>query len=151
RGIVSVRSEARAAPLPELKKLTDEVLLERIARFGCCDSMALLFERYVRLSFSISLKALLDPGEAADIMQDVFFEIFQKANQFDGRKGCAKVWIFQYAYHRSTDRRRYLAVRGFYESQAPSNGQTHPRESEESQYGWGTLTAGESLHIVKQG
>ena len=42
-------------------------------------------------------------------MQDVFFEIFNKAGQFDPAKGSAKTWIVQYAYHRILNRRQYLA------------------------------------------
>jgi RNA polymerase sigma-70 factor (ECF subfamily) len=53
-------------------------------------------------------------SEAEDVMQSVFLEIFRVAAQFDPAKGTAKVWILQYAYHRSFDRRHYLSLRGMY-------------------------------------
>ena len=48
-------------------------------------------------------------------MQEVFFEIFNKAAQFDPVKGSTKTWIVQYAYHRSLSRRQYLSLRNFYD------------------------------------
>jgi RNA polymerase sigma-70 factor, ECF subfamily len=55
-------------------------------------------------------------GEAEDLMQSVFCEIFQKATQFDPSKGTLAKWILQYAYHRSINRKNYLALRRFYDT-----------------------------------
>ncbi len=48
------------------------------------------------------------------MMQSVFLEIYRVAAQFEAAKGSTKVWLLQYAYHRSMNRREYLKVRGFY-------------------------------------
>jgi RNA polymerase sigma-70 factor, ECF subfamily len=61
---------------------------------------------------SIALRILRDSAEAEDVMQSVFLEIFQSVAQFDASKGTTKIWILQYAYHRSFSRRRYLDLRG---------------------------------------
>src|SRR5262245_17106950 len=47
-------------------------------------------------------------------MQDVFIEVSQKAHLYDSSKGTVKTWLLQYAYHRSFNRRKYLALRSFY-------------------------------------
>jgi len=82
---------------------------------GCQDALAVLFDRYHRLVLGVALRILRDSGEAEDLMQAVFLEIFQSAAHFDPAKGSTKVWLMQYAYHRSFSRRKYLTYRGIYE------------------------------------
>ncbi len=81
---------------------------------GCNDALDVLFHRYHRLIYSITLKILRDPGEAEDVMQNVFLEVFRTVAQFDPAKGSTKGWLVQYAYHRAINRRQYLAARGYY-------------------------------------
>jgi RNA polymerase sigma-70 factor (ECF subfamily) len=97
-----------------MPKLSDEDVMEQL-RQGHPDALPILFDRFYRLVLKIALRILRDPGEAEDLMQDVFFEIFNKAAQFDSAKGSTKTWILQYAYHRSLNRRQYLALRNFYD------------------------------------
>ena len=93
--------------------LSDEEVIKQV-RQGDPDALLILFDRYYRLVLKVAMRILRDPGEAEDLMQDVFLEIFNKADQFDPAKGTAKTWILQYAYHRSLNRRQYLALRSFY-------------------------------------
>lgn len=108
----SSRPEAR--DYSRLSHLPDEGLMECLQE-GQADALAVLFDRYHRLVLSVALRILRDSGEAEDVMQSVFLEIFRSAGQFDSSKGNTKVWILQYAYHRSLNRRHYLNLRGFYE------------------------------------
>jgi RNA polymerase sigma-70 factor (ECF subfamily) len=64
--------------------------------------------------FSIAAKILRDQGEAEDVTQVVFLDIFRAAAQFDPARGTTKGWLLQYAYHRAISRKRYLNVRNFY-------------------------------------
>ena len=43
---------------------------------GVNDALAVLFERYHRLVFSVALKIVRDRGEAEDVTQNVFLEIY---------------------------------------------------------------------------
>jgi RNA polymerase sigma-70 factor (ECF subfamily) len=92
--------------------LSDEEVMKQV-RQGNPDALLILFDRFYRLVLKVALRILRDPGEAEDLMQDVFLEIFDKADQFDAAKGSAKTWILQYAYHRSLNRRQYLAPEEF--------------------------------------
>src|SRR4051794_4802890 len=47
------------------------------------EAFALIFERYYRLVLVTALRILGDVGEAEDITQSVFLEIYRKATQFD--------------------------------------------------------------------
>jgi|SRR5579864_653125 len=99
--------------LDELKRLSDELLMEHL-QAGHADVLAIIFERYYRLVLSVAMKILRDLGEAEDLMQSVFLEIFKSAAQFDPSRGTLKVWILQYAYHRGMSRRQHLKIRNFY-------------------------------------
>jgi RNA polymerase sigma-70 factor, ECF subfamily len=97
----------------ELKTMADGELLEHLGR-GCHDALTILFDRYHRLVLSIALKIVRDAGEAEDVMQNVFLDIFKAVGQFDPAKGTCKVWILQYAYHRAINRKQHLNARNFY-------------------------------------
>jgi RNA polymerase sigma-70 factor (ECF subfamily) len=99
--------------LGELKLLTDDQLMVHLQE-GVNDALAVLFERYHRLVFSIALKIVRDRGEAEDVTQNVFLEIYSSMAQFDPRKGTLKVWLLQYAYHRAFNWKRHLNTRNFY-------------------------------------
>lgn len=106
--------QCKALHYSDLVPLSDEALLTHLLA-GHHDALAVLFDRYHRLVLNIALRILRDASEAEDLMQAVFLEIFKAAAQFDPAKGTTKVWILQYAYHRSFNRRRYLNLRGIYE------------------------------------
>jgi RNA polymerase sigma-70 factor (ECF subfamily) len=62
----------------------------------------------------IALRILNDRNEAEDVVQEVFFSLYQKAILYDPAKGTAKGWIVQVAFSRARDRRAHLGRRGFY-------------------------------------
>jgi len=88
----------------------DETLMEEL-QVGRVDALAVLFNRYRRLVFTVANSILRDSAEAEDLTQDVFIEICRKAQLYDSAKGSVKTWVLQYAYHRSFNRRRYLSLR----------------------------------------
>jgi RNA polymerase sigma-70 factor (ECF subfamily) len=83
---------------------------------GNTDAFAVIFKRYHRLVHTTALHILRDAAEAEDLTQSVFLEIYRKAGQFDPARGTLKVWLLQYAYSRSANRRNYLLVRHLYSS-----------------------------------
>lgn len=102
------------AERPVVQLPSDEDIIFRI-REGDSGALKLLFDRYSRLVLGIANRILHDYGEAEEIAQEVFFQVFQKANLFDASKGAAKAWIVQITFHRALDRKAYLARRGFYQ------------------------------------
>lgn len=96
-----------------LNSLSDEELLVRLIA-GDPDPLVVLFDRYNRLVYSIAVRILRDEAEAEEVVQMVFLNIFESATRFDSRKGILKVWLLQYAYHRSFNRRRMLSAQGVY-------------------------------------
>lgn len=128
--------------------LSDEDVMEQL-RQGHPDALPILFDRFYRLVLKIALRILRDSGEAEDVMQEVFFEIFNKAAQFDPLKGSTKTWILQYAYHRSLSRRQYLALRNFYDRHQMT--ELEVSESNTPDVSWRGLTFQEWRRVIQQG
>jgi RNA polymerase sigma-70 factor (ECF subfamily) len=95
------------------RQASDEELMQRL-RAQDSEALDHLFRRYGRLVMGIAFRTLRDHGEAEDTVQDTFLYIYRRAALFDRQKGTAKAWIVQVAFHRSLDKKSYLARRGFY-------------------------------------
>jgi len=92
---------------------SDEELMCQVQQ-GDGDAFATLFDRHHRLVLTIALRILHDAGEAQEVTQNIFFEVYRSKGRFDARRGTLKVWLLQFAYHRSISRRNYLVLRQFY-------------------------------------
>jgi RNA polymerase sigma-70 factor (ECF subfamily) len=93
--------------------LSDEALIDYVVA-GHSDALTVLFDRYHRLVYSVAVRIVRDPGEAEEVVQTVFLDIFRAAANFDPSRGMLKVWILQYAYHRALHRKRHLVANHFY-------------------------------------
>ena len=85
------------------------------------DALAVLVRRYSRLVQRIAADILRDEGEAEDVTQEVFLEIFRKSHLYDPSRGAVRVWLLQYAYRRSIRRKHALRRRAAYRG-APLDG-----------------------------
>src|ERR1700674_5200390 len=97
--------------------LTDEDLLQQL-QCGVADALAVLFDRHYRLVFSVARRILRDSGEAEDLMQEVFLEVYRDADKFAPARGGVKNWILVLAKYRSLNRWKYLHLRGHYEGRS---------------------------------
>jgi RNA polymerase sigma-70 factor (ECF subfamily) len=114
--LVWTRNQGYPVALPEAASVRSPSDEELMAALQVRDANALgaLFNRYSRLINSIAFRILHNYGEAEEVVQEVFFYIYQHSALFDERKGGAKAWIVQVAYSRAMDRRAHLMRRGFY-------------------------------------
>jgi RNA polymerase sigma-70 factor (ECF subfamily) len=78
------------------------------------DALAALFRRYIRLVHRVAANILRDDAEAEDVTQEVFLEIYRKAHLYDPSRGAVRVWLLQYAYRRSVQRKNVLRRRAAY-------------------------------------
>jgi RNA polymerase sigma-70 factor, ECF subfamily len=97
---------------PDCKR-TDAELLGDICAHKA-DALDDLFQRYVRLVTGIAHRILDDRGEAEDITQEVFLEIYRKAHLYTAERGSFRVWLLQYVYHRTLRRKAALRRRAAY-------------------------------------
>jgi len=97
----------------ELERLPEPLLMAHLCA-GHDDALKVLFDRYYKLVLKVALKILRDDDEAEDVMQSVFMEIYKSAVIFDPARGSTKMFILQYAYSRSMNRRQQLTNRQFH-------------------------------------
>jgi RNA polymerase sigma factor (sigma-70 family) len=76
-------------------------LLRRTAR-GDRVAFTELYQTLERPVFRFILSRLNDPHEAADILNEVFMELWRTAGRFEGRS-TVKTWIFGIAYRKTMD------------------------------------------------
>jgi RNA polymerase sigma-70 factor, ECF subfamily len=92
----------------------DDAVLAHLLASGQHEALAVLFARYRKIIFNIAQRIVRDNGEAEDVVQQVFLEVFRYISRFDHNKGSFTTWILQYAYHRSLNRRDHLKANRFY-------------------------------------
>jgi RNA polymerase sigma-70 factor (ECF subfamily) len=80
----------------------DQSLLDRV-RSRDQKAMADLFDRYGSVVYSVALRVLKDPGNAEDIMQEVFFQVWQNPQAFVARRGSLAAWLLVVARNRAVD------------------------------------------------
>ena len=78
------------------------------------EALGTLFHRYARLVYRVAVDILRDTGEAEDVTQEVFLEVYRKAHLYDPARGSVRGWVLQYAYHRSLRRKGALRRRAAY-------------------------------------
>ncbi|HEX4756494.1 MAG TPA: sigma-70 family RNA polymerase sigma factor [Terracidiphilus sp.] len=80
----------------------DAQLLGRV-RGGDQQAMTEIFDRYGRLVYSVALRVLQDPGNAEDVMQDVFFKVWREPHTFLEGRGPLGAWLAVVARNRAID------------------------------------------------
>jgi RNA polymerase sigma-70 factor (ECF subfamily) len=94
----------------EPSQISDNELLRAIAR-GDETSLAACYDRYRVILFSQVLRILNDRQEAEDCLQEVFLQVWQRAQNFDESRGRAFTWLVTIARSRALDRLRASASR----------------------------------------
>ncbi len=91
----------------------DAELLKRIADKDK-DALSALYDRYMTPVYSLSLHMLKQPPLAEEVTQDVFLNIWLKADSFNAERGNPRSWIMSVTHHRVVDiirsRRRTYAI-----------------------------------------
>ena len=65
--------------------------------------MTELFDRYSRLVYSVALRVLNDPGQAEDVMQEIFFQVWRNPDSFVSGRGSLGAWLAVMARNRAID------------------------------------------------
>lgn len=82
--------------------LEDRVLLERV-RQRDSSAMAVVFDRYSGMAYSIALRVLDNPAHAEDVVQDVFFQIWRNPRSFAPERGSLGAWLAVVVRNRCVD------------------------------------------------
>ncbi len=70
------------------------------------DGLAMLYDRYGRLVFSVALRVTQDRGAAEEITQDVFLRCWRYIDRYRPEQGSLSAWILSIAHNRAIDELR---------------------------------------------
>jgi RNA polymerase sigma-70 factor (ECF subfamily) len=99
-GVVSV---------PQTTPGDDGSLLAQL-RSGDQGAMAMLYDRYSRLVYSVALRVLRDPATAEDVLQEVLMQLWRNPDSFTAARGNLGSWLAVVARNRSIDTLRRKRV-----------------------------------------
>jgi len=100
-----------AQPVNEQAAQDRDIELLRQIAGGDRAAFAEFYDRHSTLMFSVASKILNNAGEAEDVLQEVFMQIWEKAGRFDPKLGKASSWAAVLVRNRAIDRIRALQRR----------------------------------------
>jgi len=80
----------------------DAALLSRVQN-GNEQAMAVIFDRYSKIVYSVALRVLRDPASAEDILQEIFLQIWRNPASFVSTRGSLGGWLAVVTRNRSID------------------------------------------------
>jgi RNA polymerase sigma-70 factor (ECF subfamily) len=95
-------SRSSDRPAENMSATDDMGLLTRI-QSGDQEAMSALFDRYGTMVYSVALRVLKDAGEAEDVMQEIFVQVWKNPGVFVSGKGSLGGWLVVVARNRSID------------------------------------------------
>lgn len=91
---------------------SDEMLMIHLSE-GCPQALNDLYQRYHGLLRSVILRVIHNAAEADDVLQEVYLEVWKRADSYCASKGKPLGWLITLARRRAIDRIRHLtAYRG---------------------------------------
>jgi RNA polymerase sigma-70 factor, ECF subfamily len=87
-------------------KPTDDYALMEAIVSGDTAALAALYDRHSGLVFTLCLRILNDRSEAEDLLTDVFWELWSRADRYDPARGSPLTYLLTLSRSRAIDRRR---------------------------------------------
>ena len=88
---------------------TDTELLQRISAHDTV-AFATLYDRHAVMVYSLLLRVVRDQKNAEDLLQESFWQVWQKANQYAGT-GTVEAWLLRIARNKAFDELRHQRCR----------------------------------------
>jgi RNA polymerase sigma-70 factor (ECF subfamily) len=85
-------------------------LIRRIAA-GDRDAFSRFYDLLAPVAFGLIMRVLRDPEAAADVLQEVFWQVWREAAQYDAGRGSPEAWVVMRAKTRAIDRLRSMRRR----------------------------------------
>src|SRR5258705_12650875 len=85
-------------------------LITRIA-VGDRDAFSRFYDLLAPTAFGLIRRVLRDPEAAADVLQEVFWQVWREAPQYDPKRGSPEAWLVMRAKTRAIDRLRAIRRR----------------------------------------
>jgi RNA polymerase sigma-70 factor (ECF subfamily) len=86
-------------------EMNDVVLIRRVMQRDET-ALATLYDRYARLVFSVAKRVVGESSAAEEVVQDIFYQLWRTAANFDSARGSLAGWLLVSARNRAIDRLR---------------------------------------------
>lgn len=80
----------------------DAELMERLRKRDP-DGLAAAYDRYGKTAYSLFVRITRDESAAQDLVQELFFRLWNRARDFDSSRGALGVWILSIARNMAID------------------------------------------------
>ena len=99
-------------PSQQATATIDPTLLARVAK-GDHQAFSQLYDHSSTLLFTLAVRILGNHEEAAELLQDVYLEVWRKVSRYDIGRGTPIAWLITLTKSRAIDRLRARAARGY--------------------------------------
>ena len=99
-------------PSPQATSIIDPTLLARMVK-GDQQAFSQLYDYSSTLLFTLAVRMLGNREEAAELLQDVYLEVWRKVSRYDVGRGTPIAWLITLTKSRAIDRLRARASRGY--------------------------------------
>lgn len=99
-------------PSPYTTSMIDPTLLARVVK-GDQQAFSQLYDHSSTLLFTLAVRILGNREEAAELLQDVYLEVWRKVSRYDIGRGTPIAWLVTLTKSRAIDRLRARASRGY--------------------------------------
>lgn len=90
---------------------SDEGLIRQVIG-GSEDALATLYDRHSSAVYSTAMRTSRDPSIAAEVVQETFLALWDRAEVFEPSRGTLGAWLRSIAHNRAVDHLRAAARRG---------------------------------------
>jgi RNA polymerase sigma-70 factor (ECF subfamily) len=98
-------------PSQQATSTIDPTLLARVAK-GDHQAFSQLYDHSSTLLFTLAVRILGNREEAAELLQDVYLEVWRKVSRYDVGRGTPIAWLITLTKSRAIDRLRARTARG---------------------------------------
>src|SRR5437660_12200975 len=84
---------------------SDESLLEAIHKRDVA-ALEALYDRHRVLAYSLALRLLSSPGDAEEVVQECFLNVWRSAGSYNPDRSTVRSWLLSIVHHRSIDKLR---------------------------------------------
>lgn len=108
-------------PSQQATSTIDPTLLARVAK-GDHQAFSQLYDYSSTLLFTLAVRILGNNEEAAELLQDVYLEVWRKVSRYDVGRGTPAAWLVTLTKSRAIDRLRARGARAYQATSSPEAG-----------------------------
>src|SRR5215211_5425971 len=95
---------------PQFVLLADKDLISQVGQ-GDAQAFATLYERHIRVAYSLAYRMMGEKEAAEDLLQEAFLKLWSGAASYRAERGSVRTWLLSIVHNRGIDQLRSLASR----------------------------------------